>query len=195
MNKRASVGAVLGATLLATAAAVHPAAAAGNLIANGTFSKPTAPAGGYVEFDAGEDIGGAWLVSGPNKKSGVTLYSTGLTRYTYQAVDIGAGAISQDFDVDRGAVVDVTWRHARNTDPACATAMGEQDYGVQVFSTGSVPVDASFTPNGTRFTPVGNQRFIANDEHYTLEFTGRSPGGCGPEITEVVAKVIGYVGH
>ncbi|MFC5664958.1 hypothetical protein ACFP3U_18460 [Kitasatospora misakiensis] len=190
MNKRASVGALLGATILATTATVTPAAAAGNLISNGTFSQPIAPAGGYVEFDDGESIG-AWQVSASSPQGGVTLYSRALTQYTYQAVDIGPGTLSQDFEADRGSVVDVTWKHSRNTDPACARTMGDQSYSAQViFPTGD-PLGDSYTPNGPRFASVNRSlTFLALADHFTLEFTGRAPDGCGPLITDVVAKVI-----
>ncbi|MER0243624.1 DUF642 domain-containing protein [Streptomyces sp. HSW2009] len=193
MTKRTSVGALLGAAVLSATAAVHPAAAAGNLIKNGTFSAPTAPAGGVVEYYDGENIGD-WQVAGADARGGVTLYSRGLTQYTYQAVDIGAGSISQEFEADSGSVVNVTWKHARNTDPACAKDMGEQSYSAQVIPPTADPVGDTYTPIGPRFASVNKSlQFIAVDDHFTLEFAGRAPEGCGPLITDVVAKVVGHV--
>ncbi|MEW1694256.1 hypothetical protein ACIQCR_15830 [Streptomyces sp. NPDC093249] len=194
MNKRTSVGALLGAAVLATTAALTPAAAAGNLIANGTFSDPNAPAGGYVEYEDGENIG-AWQVGASTPRGGVTLYSRALTQYTYQAVDIGPGTLSQDFEADGGSVVSVTWKHARNTDPACAKDMGDQSYSAQVIPPPtSDPVGDSYTPVGPRFASISKSlQFVAGEDHFTLEFAGRAPGGCGPLITDVVAKVIGHV--
>ncbi|WP_435598666.1 hypothetical protein [Streptomyces anulatus] len=194
MNKRTSLGALLGATLLATTASLTPAAAAGNLIKNGTFSDPSAPAGGYVEYEDGENIG-AWQVGASTPRGGVTLYSRALTQYTYQAVDIGPGTLSQDFEADEGSVVNVTWKHARNTDPACARDMGDQSYSAQVIPPPtSDPVGDSYTPIGPRFASINKSlQFIAGEDHFTLEFAGRAPDGCGPLITDVVAKVIGHV--
>ncbi|MEV8628610.1 hypothetical protein [Streptomyces sp. NPDC051079] len=195
MHKRMSVGALLGATILATTAALTPAAAAGNLIKNGTFSDPNAPAGGYVEYEDGENIG-PWQVGSPTPRGGVTLYSRALTQYTYQAVDIGPGTLSQDFEADEGSVVSVTWKHARNTDPACAKDMGDQSYSAQVVPPpSSDPVGDSYTPIGARFASINRplQLFTGSEDHFTLEFAGRAPGGCGPLITDVVAKVIGRV--
>ncbi|GAA2672663.1 hypothetical protein GCM10010400_38380 [Streptomyces aculeolatus] len=194
MNKRMSVGALLGAAILAVTGAVNPAAAAGNLIKNGTFSAPAAPAGGVVEFYDGESIGD-WQVAGADARGGVTLYSRALTQYTYQAVDIGAGSISQEFEADTGSVVNITWKHARNTDPSCAKDMGEQSYSAQVIAPTGDPVGDSYNPIGPRFASVNKSlQFIAgDDDRFTLEFTGRAPEGCGPLITDVVAKVIGHV--
>ncbi|MEU2672849.1 hypothetical protein ABZ622_29070 [Streptomyces sp. NPDC007164] len=192
MNKRTSVGALLGATILATTATVHPAVAAGNLIKNGTFSAPIAPAGGYVEYDDGENIGD-WQVGELKRGGGVTLYSRGLTQYTQQAVDIGPGFLSQDFEADTGSVVDVTWKHARNPDPACAGSMGDQSYSAEVVPPTTDAVGYSYTPVGPRFASVNRSlQFVAGDDHFTLVFTGRAPEGCGPLITDVVAKVIGH---
>ncbi|MEV7834951.1 hypothetical protein AB0P12_30630 [Streptomyces subrutilus] len=125
----------------------------------------------------------------------MTLYSRALTQYTYQAVDIGPGTLSQDFEADTGSVVSVTWKHARNTDPACVKDMGDQSYSAQVIPPPtSDPVGDSYTPNGPRFASISkNLQFIAGEDHFTLEFAGRAPGGCGPLITDVVAKVIGHV--
>lgn len=193
MNKRTSVGALLGATILATTASLAPAAAAGNLVRNGTFSEPSAPAGGYVQYEDGENIG-AWQVSASDPRGGVTLYSRALTQYTYQAIDIGPGTISQDFEADSGSAVNITWKHARNTDPACAKDMGDQSYSAQVIPPSSDPVGDSYTPFSPRFASVNRSlQFIAGDDHFTLEFAGRAPDGCGPLITDVVAKVIGHV--
>ncbi|MGW2656418.1 hypothetical protein ACWC1D_22515 [Streptomyces sp. NPDC001478] len=194
MNKRTSIGALMGAVVLATTATLTPAAAAGNLIKNGTFSDPNAPAGGYVEYEDGENLG-AWQVGSSTPRGGVTLYSRALTQYTYQAVDIGPGTLSQDFEADQGTIVGVTWKHARNTDPACAKDMGDQSYSAQVIPPPtSDPVGDSYTPVGPRFAAVNRSlQFIAGEDHFTLEFAGRAPGGCGPLITDVVVKVIGYV--
>ncbi|MEE4489707.1 hypothetical protein [Streptomyces sp. BE230] len=193
MNKRTSTGALLGAIVLATTATLTPAAAAGNLIKNGTFSDPNAPAGGYVQYDDGENIG-AWQVGSSTPGGGVTLYSRALTQYTYQAVDIGAGTLSQDFEADQGTIVGVTWKHARNTDPACAKDMGDQSYSAQVIPpAGSDPIGDSFTPNGPRFASANGIQFFAGHDHFNLEFAGRAPDGCGPLITDVVVKVIGHV--
>ncbi|MER8235802.1 hypothetical protein [Streptomyces sp. NPDC094049] len=194
MHKHMSVGALLGATILATTAALTPAAAAGNLIKSGTFSDEEAPAGGYIEYDAGEHIG-AWLVGASDQRGGVTLYSRALTQYAYQAVDIGPGTLSQTFEADEGSVVNITWKHARNTDPACARDMGDQKYSVQVVPPPtSDPVGDEYTPVGPRFAPISKslQIYTGREDHFTLEFDGRAPGGCGPLITDVVAKVTGH---
>ncbi|MFE6973025.1 hypothetical protein [Streptomyces sp. NPDC057682] len=58
----------------------------------------------------------------------------------------------------------------------------------------SDPVGDSYTPIGPRFAPVDKSlQFIAGEDHFTLEFAGRAPGGCGPLITDVVVKAIDYV--
>ncbi|MEU8760092.1 hypothetical protein [Streptomyces sp. NPDC048659] len=193
MKKLTCAGALLGATILATTTALTPAAAAGNLIKNGTFSDPNAPAGGYVEYEDGENIG-PWQVGAATPRGGVTLYSRALTQYTYQAVDIGPGTLSQDFEADSGSIVSVTWKQARNTDPACAKDMGDQSYSAQVIPPpSSDPVGDTYTPVGPRFASINRPlQFLAGEDHFTLEFAGRAPGGCGPLITDVVAKVIGY---
>ncbi|MFD7533790.1 hypothetical protein ACFV8E_40340 [Streptomyces sp. NPDC059849] len=193
MNKRTSVGALLGATVLASTAALTPAAAAGNLIKNGMFNDPKAPAGGYVVYEDGENIG-PWQVGSSTPHGGVTLYSQALTQSSYQAVDIGPGTLSQDFEADAGSIVSITWKHERNTDPACAKDMGDQSYSVQVIPPTANPVGDEYKPVGPHFSSISRPlQFSADEDHFTLEFAGRAPDGCGPLITDVVAKVIGRV--
>ncbi len=189
----ATAGLIATGTTSALAAPAHASAAPGRAAAavsrfdDGSFEYPTAPAGLFQTYPAGQSIGPWTVTSGTVDLIGAGYWQAAEGDQSVDLNGLTAGAVSQTFTTKPGHKYTVSYALAGNMGNGPTVKTGRVLVDGQVFQ------DFSFDITGKSPTAMGYVRrqvtFEATGTTTTLTFASTTPNSAnGPVIDDVKVK-------